>query len=277
MRPTRSHVELRVLHLPAPLPAARNKDKMDQEQNPDVRLPDLWSRREMLDPAEWTELYQLVWRALAHAHVPELANLPMEREEYIQKFFLLKVFETTTFSNAAPHHSGALKAWFRRFLIDELRAWGYRKTDSLDGDEGGHPEAQAVAAELHTHFPDPAADDCRQAEARAATQAAGFLATAEHWVRLYLALHFCPDAEDALPLSVLARRYRVNAYHHRARKLGITLHRDSLTADYGDTLIGAWLVTVTGEPIHSSQMDCYRRALAILCLVAIRLETEVTA
>jgi hypothetical protein len=247
---------------------------MNQEQNPDARLTDLWSLRETLGQAEWSELYQQVWCALAHAHAPELAGLPMEREEYIQKYFLLKVFEPATYGNAAPHHSGALKAWFRRFLVDELRAWGYRKTDSLDGDEAGHPEAEAAAAGSHAHFHDPAADDCHQSDVRAANQAAGFFAESEPWVRLYLALHFCPDAEDALPLSVIAKRYQVNAYHHRARKLGITLHRDSLVADYGSTRIGAWLMAITGAPIHPSQMDCYRRALGILCLEAIRQELE---
>lgn len=247
---------------------------MNQEQNPDARLTDLWSRRETLGQAEWSELYQQVWRALARAHAPELAGLPMEREEYIQKYFLLKVFEPATYGNTAPHHSGALKAWFRRFLVDELRAWGYRKTDSLDGDDGDAAQVQGTTYATTPSLPDHTADDCRPSEAAAAAQAKDFFAATEPWVRLYLALHFCPDAEDALPLSVLARRYQVNAYHHRARRLGISRHKDNTPADYGDTLLGAWLVQVTGEPIHASHMDCYRRVLAILCLVAIHLETE---
>jgi hypothetical protein len=97
------------------------------------------------------------------------------------------------------------------------------------------------------------------------------LANDAWWMRLYLRCHFCPESEDAIPMSQIARRYSVPSYHSKAIKLGVTVPkgRDAALEAFRDSYRGRWLVSV-GVPIDPEHLLEMSVSLKILCAVALR-------
>src|SRR5689334_5117458 len=88
----------------------------------DDELGDLWSRRGNLSEKEWHRLYEIVWENLYPYRPTQLSSLPEERAEYVQDFFRHKVFPGDALSDGKRIHVGALKGFYRNFLIDRIRA-----------------------------------------------------------------------------------------------------------------------------------------------------------
>lgn len=246
------------------------------DNNIDQRLAELWGNRARLDEAGWGELYRIILQVLMRSRARELAALTQEREEYIHKFFLLKVFEPARHDSSPVRHAGALHEYFRRFLLDEIR--GLKIRDTVPLDDADHAEEDSVStqpsgAHFGPHY--PKAVECGFNEEEAFHSAQHFLRAAESWVVLYLSLHFCPDDDDAMPLSRLAQRYRIASYHYRAKQLGITARKGELPETYGETMLGGWLSTLTGEAFRSGMLGCYLTALGVLCALALQMPESI--
>ncbi len=84
-----------------------------------AELGELWGRRAALTSREWAKLYWHVNHCLAGKCTELLEDLPGSAAEYIQDFFLDKVFHGNPIGEL--HHSGALIEYYRRYLLDRLK------------------------------------------------------------------------------------------------------------------------------------------------------------
>jgi hypothetical protein len=258
----------------------------------EAEIVELWNRRSWLSEKEWSRLYQLVYSMLSrYTQLKELRGLPDDLEYYIQDFFLHKVFEKAS-SAQQLDHAGAILTFFKRHLIDHLRkerpdkkhiirekgsnddqdAWGHEWLDYVhnkstcvmgEGDNGAAEEAEIDMGEVKR-------------------SAQHFLESSEAWVPVYLAFHFCPDAEYREPLFALAKRLQIASYHAKASKLGLNWSfekAENLDKSFSDTYIGGWISRELGIPIIPDNSEIIHFAFKILCLVALNwkenLEQEV--
>jgi hypothetical protein len=103
----------------------------------DQQLRDFSRRRASLSESEWHAFYLLVKRVLAHECADLIARLIDPRDDLIHGFFMDKVFILTGEQNEI-YHAGALKTYFLRYLLDELRPLRRRANDSgLQDADGG--------------------------------------------------------------------------------------------------------------------------------------------
>ena len=231
----------------------------------DEALRDLWSRRTMLSQAEWEKLYKIIFNALRRHASPELFALPESRDDYIQHFFTDKVFPL---DHSDCAHIGALRCYFQRYLIDQIRRQKTRAEIPLDDTapmSSHHDDEAANDEAAHDAVLSPAFDGAPDYPGIAAS-ARAWLAASEAWARLYLALSYCPDAERSEPLRDLAARYNIASYAYKASRLGFNWKKG--IDDYKNTLIGAWLVSL-GFSISPDEMDAIHDALKILCFEAL--------
>lgn len=243
----------------------------DERETDDARLLALW-HSPTLDEKQWTELYQRVRAQLLRAHAPELEALADDREDCICDFFTQKVL----FNARGPlQHANVLNRYFRRYLldrIDERRRAPLPLSALFDDDE----RVEAVLPACPSGIDDDAFERLRQASgleaAAVAAAARAFLEALDDDDFAYLVLHQCPD--NGMPLSKVAKSRQIAAYHHRARKLGITLRKADTPADYARSQLGRWLTeTLHLQPLAEHQAEVLT-AFNILCLEALRLQQQ---
>lgn len=224
----------------------------------------LWSRRATLRETEWAELYALVAGVLRNYWPEELRGLHDDRMVYVQDFFLKKVFEPARHDSTIPYGFGALCDWFRRFLRDQLRRGRRRPLE--DTSENAWLVAESAAA----GDCGCGGDDHELPDAQLGESAKQFLSQLDPYSQAYLALSTCAD--DDLPISQIAERYRIPSYHRRAAQLGITRKRGEFVRGYEKTLLGRWMAGL-GITFDDQGRAGMLRALRHLCthVLAMRL------
>jgi len=224
----------------------------------DNRLTQLWSNRENLNEAEWTELYKVIVAILKRSNPSILRSLPEAKEHYIQDFFLVKVLEPAKHNSASPHGANQLCSYFNNYLIDVYRGAALRTTDWVENyDEVERCEEVCSHAAPH----DGDFFEYGYSHQDVHQRAQGFLAQLDEIGRIYLALHACADVPE--PLYKLAERLRIPSYHYRAHQLGITRKKGEFGAGYEATQIGGWLTRELG--LELSANTSVLTALKILC------------
>lgn len=286
-----------------PQQAALSKLQMQQDEI-DASLRDLWAERAQLNEQGWTELYCLVVAVLRGCAAGLVDSLPESEEQCVHDFFLDKVFFTAGRTDPL-HHAGALRLYFRRWLLDQRdRADAARVTRGGLGIMDTDPGPLAVArqskalaqyreqgdladADLlgESELPlEPAERDALRAlnldpdelseQARLFLRARSpwtELKSHRRWIALYLCCHFCPHDEDAVPLSRLQRRHNIPSYDYRARQLGVTFSREQAVAlaQFRASHLGRWLEHL-GIPISVEHRVAAAAALKILCWHAVQ-------
>jgi len=247
-------------------------------------LKELWERRSQLTNAEWEQLYQLVFSVLKRSRgaCPELGSLPSDIKHYIDCFFCDKVFLPTTkptFEDNELHAKHALIVFFSRYLRDHLDDPYLKRAlpledESNDNDSDEHFQTAYTPDELIRFQTTDTPNELmllREVglDSKQVTESARkFIKKSEKWVRLYLALHTCPNKEDRLPLKHLAENYQIPAYHSRARQLGITRKKGEFEQGYEKTLIGQWLVSMNIS-LNKENQQLIEAAFKILCWEAL--------
>ena len=254
-----------------------------------TELAELWARRDRLDEAEWTRLYELVMDALANSPPGEEWSRTLSGEAvraWRDSFFVDKVLMPATTGNTAMSREltpGGLPRFYRNYLRDQMRKVKRRREHQ--GYEGAEDDLADSASEIgqpvpnwcgltgldadanaHSDSPSDSGFDATSIEAGARE----FLAAAEDWVVVYLALHFC-GGRDRLPLSKIHQQFRIPSYHYKARQLGIAPPRGGYEAlaEFKSTLIGRWLVDM-GVALIPENLEIIRQAFDLLCLAAFR-------
>jgi len=221
------------------------------------RMVQLWRRREVLTEVEWEELYKLVVRILKRSNPQILRSLPEEKENYIQDFFLFKVFEPAKHNSSCPYGANELCSYFNNYLTDVYRS--LRPTDSIDDEtdvEGGCGGSLTSMSPADSEF-----FDYKLTHQAVHTRAQAFLEQLDDVGRVYLSLHMCADAPE--PLYKLAKQFRIPAYHYRATQLGITRKKGEFGVGYESTQIGSWLSKDLG--LEVTYNPAVLSALKILC------------
>lgn len=240
----------------------------------DAQLSDLWRRRGELGEAEWGRLYEIVTSVLQSCKPPILGGLPGEHHDYINDFFVDKVFLLDTQTHC--DHGGALCSFFHRFLIDKKRTLNRRNkverniSEYSDCDEG--LDALSLIDKNGVTYSEDKLIEQALAEAglqltQIATSAASWLAESEEWVRLVIAHSYCQDSWGRVAISSLAKRYRIKSYAHKVQKLGFNW-KNEIPRDFGHTLLGAWILSL-GIQIERENMMLIHGVLKILCFQAL--------
>ncbi len=253
-------------------------------QTPHVsRLAQLWQRRHKVNQAEMLELYQLVQAALAHYSPVELQALGETKEELVAQFIFTKVLMlerdpasvAEPAAHSAPSNSYAICAYFRRYLIDCLRSAGHQRCVSL--------EISGVAQEMEESHNAPVDDPIRLAlvefglsEAIVTHRARRFIASLDDIDRLLLEGTLGSMAGHKGGLSRVAATHKIASYHYRAGKLGVTLRKDAVPADFEVTRIGRWVRTDLGIEIGEENQTAILIVFGILAREseALRLRAE---
>lgn len=237
-----------------------------------VVLARLWCRRQRLTPEDMELGYRLVQRALAGCTPPELAALGESRQELVAQFIYLKVLRLDAgqevdgdgavararADHSAPSGAYALCAYFRRYLIDCLRASAFRRSTPLDAEPAGdaaglHEAPQDAAAVLAEHG---------LSAAEVALAARQFIRALPEPERLLLCEGFGQERPGGL--ASVAQRHAIASYHYRAGRLGLVHHRGALPADYGRTRLGHWIERTLGIPIRAENRAVIGQVFQIL-------------
>lgn len=228
-------------------------------------LIQLWRDRPSLGQTAWARLYALVLTALKSCNPRQLHEAGGSRDQHVQDFFVLKVFEAATWHSAPPYHQGALCAYFTNYLRDQLKSAAHRHESAIDD-----PEliASIPANDEAIDPSDALLFDSGLAESAVRDSARGFLASLEDWARVYLAVHACADEAEAL--SGIADRMQIASYHYKALQLGITRKKGEFYAGYEKTRIGHWLSTELQFEIQPENAREILLALKILCDEALK-------
>jgi hypothetical protein len=245
------------------------------------RFAELWNRRGSLATAEVEELYRIVWSVLGSWKPSALSSLPGEHADYVVDFFTQAVLLGQ--GRAQARDTGVLYTAYRNYLLDCLRsekksAQRHIQPTISDDDEEQDPltnlePAGGASNGRHTSDTSLMTDFGLSPESLDAA-ANAFLDTVEPWAKIYLAIHQCADKEQSVPLSALAKKYGIASYHYQARYLGITRKKGELLRDYEKTLIGRWLVQISGETFSLENRDFYRLAFNFLCAAALNWAEE---
>lgn len=224
-------------------------------------LTDYWRRLGSLTSREWEGFYRLVCSALKRCPASELASLPDTRENYIDEFFVEKLFNKALRVEDAAGESlsgGALCQFFRNFLRDQLEHYKAHPLSGDDPDDRWFEPAQHPQTGIEEFLRRFGTDKLAQ-------RIDALLDALPDWGLLMLRGHFCAD-DDAVPMSALCAD--IPSYHYKAQKLGITVKKgsDDLRG-YEHTLIGAWIVSL-GVAIEPDNLDIMRFLLDALCLEA---------
>lgn len=224
------------------------------------RIKQLWASRDALGQAEWAELYQRIVAELQGYRPKEAGSLPDTLDDLRHAYFVERVY--TARGANGPEHAGALRLYFRRFLLDLLRQQR-PETDNLDdgcdlvapadddatlrryGTTPGHVRAGA-AAFLHSLSPD-----------------------------MQALLRHCGCG--GLPVRELAQQ--IASAHYHCGKLGLVHRQAGKSRTAGEfvlpahrrTLLGRW-VTATlqlEDALSQDDVDAAQIVLDILCAVAL--------
>lgn len=246
---------------------------MSKDRQYDDELRDLWSRRSDLDESGWARLYEIVTSVLSAYRPSELAGLPEDHDSYLVEFFMKKVYRPDLKSRC--DHAGVLRVAFKMFLRDQLRSRKVRKDIEVADIQREDDENSSFVGEAAEPIPDEpdAIDALKEAGLSpedVAKSAERWLETSEEWVRPFVALSNCPDAEQSEPLVKLAKRKGIKSQAYKAEKLGFNWGK-SVHDGFGDTLLGAWIKSLGIEIVPENSL-LVLGALKILCLVALSWE-----
>ena len=243
--------------------------------NSDRELARLWALRHSQDPQALEDLCLLIQRELSGYRPAEFAQLrgldglPDHSErtrQYVQEFLLDKVL--TGESETRCDHVGALKLFYRRYLIDVIKSY-LRRSKYLQADPTGPEDGEGTGLVERAVGPDFASDfggldalGIGVSKIRAAARQ--FLADQEPWVRAFLAFSYCPDTDTRETMHALARRLGVRSYAYKAEKLGFNWRGGTPEAFSEQTLVGHWL-TGLGITVGPDNQGAILDALKILC------------
>jgi hypothetical protein len=200
-------------------------------------------------------IYTVVRRALQGYYPCELQALGEDREELISQFIYFKVFRLEASHahpesfprHSAPSNGHAVCAYFRRYLIDCLRNAAHQRNVSFDDEnvlaeveQQGAMQSDPVGSVLVQYGLD---------EPTVRESAECFIAGLDEcdWLLLAGSLGWLSNEKGGL--SRIATRYQIASYHYRARKLGVTLKKGALPADFAATSIGEWIEHTLGIDI----------------------------
>ena len=194
-----------------------------------------------------------------------ISRIDRATEDCIHDFFIRKVFEPAFREGYAvdtPIHTGALRCYFQRFLIDLHRAARQGRHVTIDEAE---PQVAEVAFRQFLDAPAPEAAESLDATTldRIATAAREFLDSQEPWVRLYLRHCLCADS----PIPLLRFKDHLPSSHYKAQQLGLA---PPAHGDYRRTLLGRWLRSLNLPGIFDDR-DVAQAALKVLCQQALLL------
>jgi hypothetical protein len=244
---------------------------MSETHTHDAELRELWRNRRDLDERGWARLYEIIASVLIKYAPRELAGLREDRDVYVLDFFQDKVLRLDLLSQC--NHVGALRLYYQRYLRDLIRSNQTRSTweiaDAYDP-ECDSPPSLDQAPELETQSAGSFAEleEAGFSTIEVAASAASWLASSEEWVRLFVALSNCPDAELSEPLIHLAKRKGIKSQHYKAEKLGFNW-RGGTHSDFSETLLGRWIVGTLGIEICQENSSLILGVLRILCFEAL--------
>ena len=236
----------------------------------DAELKDLWTHRSDLDEAGWARLYEIVTSTLMAYRPSELAGLPEERDVYVQDFFEDKVLRLDLLSRC--DHVGALRVYYLNYLRDLLRGmlrrskWEVADKSNPEGDSGS-PFDDVAAKDTALDDPLLHLEAAGLTVTDIAAAAAKWLAASEEWVRLFVALSNCPDAEISEPLVRLAKRKGIKSQAYKAAQLGFNW-RGEEASGFGKTLIGRWIISL-GIELVPENIAVIHGVFKILCFEAL--------
>jgi hypothetical protein len=232
-------------------------------------LVDLWRRRSQLSKQETAALYDAVKRALHAYHPPELRCLRDDKDELVAQFIFLKVLrlasnraESRCSAESAPSSFYAIRAYFRRFLIDCLRSADHQRhvsmeTEAIRHEVGrlAHPGSDPVESVLMQH-------GLSESSVRRAAHA--FVQALDDVDRIILAGSIGRCSDEKGSLAALAAAHRVSSCHYRAIRLGVKVKKTASAEDYAQSKIGRWLVDVLGIDIGPDNDDVILLVLNLL-------------
>jgi hypothetical protein len=244
---------------------------MSEIDKRDTELRDLWSHRHDLDEAGWTRLYNIVERALKNYKPRELSGLREDNDVYIQEFFQDKVLRLDLLSRC--DHIGALHLYYQRYLRDQIRSKQARAkwevADEHDPEADSPPsldKAPEVKSDHQKIFSE--LEEAGLSPAEVALSAAAWLESSEEWVRLFVALSNCPDAEVSERLVHLAKRKGIKSQAYKAEKLGFNWKGSDPTG-FAETLLGRWITDLLGIELCLENSNLILAVLKILCYQAL--------
>jgi hypothetical protein len=244
---------------------------MSETDKRDVELQNLWGRRRDLDEAGWTRLYHIVVHVLKNYKPRELAGLREDHDVYIHEFYLDKVFHRDPLSRC--DHTGALRLYYQRYLRDKIRSQQARAkwevADEHDPDADSPPSLDNAPEAKSDHQTMPAElEEAGFSVAQVATSAAAWLENSEEWVRIFVALSNCPDAEVSERLIHLAQRKGIKSQAYKAEKLGFNW-KGGDPAGFAETLLGRWITGALGIELRRENSNLILAVLKILCYQAL--------
>ncbi len=243
---------------------------MAQEHFP--RINTLWNSRDTLSTQEWSEFYRRVIAVLSEYRPREAQSLGETLEDLRHQFFVERVMPGT--SRNGPDHTGALKLYFRRYLLDLLRA----TQDTVDT----IPDAYIPHCDLgdEDHQRKVLAEHGLPVE-KVYSAAHVFINGLSEDMQLLLRVCGCGDT----PASNLAGR--IASIHYRSGQLGLVHRRkddklsgarQATSSAHNTSLLGSWInktlglapkAAPSGENVEAAQI-----LLDILCVVALTEQTH---
>lgn len=235
-------------------------------------LASLWRRRLRLTEDEVGRVYSVVEKTLQGYCPPEVQALGEGREELIAQFIFSKILRldgtnaaadlgdaAADDGHSAPSSSFALCAYFRRYLIDCMRASSFRRRVAL--------EEQAFENQAEECLPQSESlEDCLAEYGlslqKVSAAARAFIAALPQPERTLLCESFGRDANGGL--SGVASRHAIASYHYRAGRLGLVHKRQGLPGDFAKTLIGNWVQQELGISIAPDNMAAILATFKIL-------------
>lgn len=226
-----------------------------------ARIVDYWNRRANgLSEPEWSDFYRLVMPVLLRTRLPARFSSDAQRRDLANLFFQDKILLNAASTRAGPLlHVRALHGYLKRYALDLLG-------EALQGEPLDPGLAAAPATTGHERLLREAGIDTGMAM----HSADGFLARLAPGEIAYLSLHTCSDEQEREPVSAIARRFSLGtAFHHKARRLGITRSKGESYRDYGKTSIGRWMLDVGVE----MDLDWREEIAALLTMLCQRVRT----
>lgn len=232
----------------------------------DGALNILWRHRTDPSPPDiekefWERLYRQVYRILSPYNLSYYQTLSMRfsqveknlKAHLISRFFADKILlPTKTKKNRSQHMTKMyLYKMYEHWLVDMIRQMPSQiavpenvKVTECESSEDDMPMDIFKIYGI--------SQECVLRQAMAFLQAMGrweFLRRKNtiNWIRIFLIEHHC--AAIPIPMSQLATKYQIPAYHHKALKLGITSARGGFPniSDFETTNLGQWVQSLLEE------------------------------
>lgn len=235
------------------------------------RLVYLWDHRdEIRSNPEWNELYMLIQRQLKRCKAPILASLAESKQNYIDDFFRIKVFETAGRNSTRLYGPRALCGFFNNYLKDCLRGLDTAEitdTGDEDRDDDGTPFIERFGFTPPEDCIDPTQDalDYRITLAQARSSARELLKSLAEWQLTILAQSTCADTDDKLTADALAKQLAIPAANYHLKKLGITkAHGGRGNPHFRESHLGKWITGFGVDPAQNN-VACIHWLLIQLC------------